>query len=102
MIYQTAVRAKVRTMNSSREDLARWAAESWFQSGEHSTEARLEGALNELGLGIKDVTAELRQHASRPQVVFPWAEWVQRAKAAQVAVYVDASPSEYEIDGQMR
>ena len=34
VIYQTVVRAKVRTMNSDREDLARWAAARWFQSGE--------------------------------------------------------------------
>ena len=37
VIYQTAVRVKVRTMCSSREDLARRAAKRWFHSGEHST-----------------------------------------------------------------
>ena len=102
MIYQTAIRVKVRTMSSSREDLARWVAGRWFQSGEHSTEVRLEGALEELGLGIKDVTKELRRHASWPPVVFPWAEWVQRAQAEKVAVYVDASASEFEIDEQQK
>lgn len=40
VVYQTVVRATVRAMNSSHRDLAKWAAERWFQSGELSTEAR--------------------------------------------------------------
>ena len=89
-------------MNSSREGLARWAEERWFQSGEHSTEARLEEILSWLGMGIKDVTVELRQRASRPQVQFPWPECVQQAAGKQVAAYVDASSGEHDIDQQMR
>ena len=100
MIYPTAVRVKVQTMSSSREDLARWVADGWFQSAEHSTEARLEGGLAELGLGIKHVTRELRSHASRPPVVPPWTEWASQARGEKVAIYVDAS--EFEFDDQQR
>ena len=59
-------------------------------------------ALAEVGLGIKDVTRELRRHASRPPIVFPWTEWTTQAQGERVAIYVDASASKFEIDDRLR
>ena len=57
-------------------------------------------ALAELGLEIRDVTVELRQHESRQKIKFPWREWVQQAAGRSVAVYVDASTGEHENGDQ--
>ena len=97
IVYQTAVWARVRTINNSRADLALWAVERWHQSGQQSTETEV---LGELGMVITDVTVELREHESRQKIEFPWEEWKRLAQGQQVAVYGDASTGEHAINKQ--